>query len=96
MDLRSDSTLRGDCESEDEERSQRRRENGSLRDGGGMVFGVVGLDMVLFRSFISFKTLFFSTEERGEWRVIQFFEDFGFFDTALSSGKFSDFFEHDV
>ena len=42
------------------------------------------------------KLFFFSTEERGEWRVIQFFEDFGFFDTALSSGKFSDFFEHDV
>ena len=72
MDLRSDSTLRGDGESEDEdeERLQRRRENGSLRDGSGMVFGVVGLDMVLFRSFISFKTLFFSTEDRGV--IIQF------------------------
>ena len=70
LDLRSDSTLRGDGESEDEdeERLQRRRENGSLRDGSGMVFGVVGFDMVLFRSFISLNSFFQRTTGTEESR----------------------------
>ena len=71
MDLRRDSTLRGDGESEDEdeERLPQRRENGCLRDGGGMLFGVVGLDIVLSRSLISLKTFFqrtIGTEESGQ------------------------------
>ena len=63
-DLRSDSTLLGDGEEEEEENERlQQRENGCLRDGGGMLFGVLGVDIAFVVSF-QYKYVFLFLESR--------------------------------